>query len=91
MTARLRANLPMVAVLVVIAVAAVLVMWDRWRRGATVFGVATLLAGACRLVLTDDQVGLLAVRSRSFDTAALLTVGAVIVVLAASIDPLGSG
>ena len=90
MTARLRANLPMLAVLAVILVAAALVISDRWRRGATVFGVATLLAGACRAVLTDDQVGLLAVRSRTFDTAALLTVGSIIVALAASIDPLGS-
>ena len=42
-------NLPMLAVLVVIVVAVVFVLADRWRRGAFVFGVATLLAAVFRL------------------------------------------
>ena len=81
----------MLAVLLVIAVAAALVISDRWRRGAIVFGVATLIAGGCRLCLPREQVGLLAVRTRAFDSAALLTVGTAIVLLGASIDPLGTG
>mgnify|MGYP002652369596 CR=1 FL=1 len=84
-------HLPMVAVLAVIAVAVLFVLSDRWRRGAVVFGVATLLAGGFRAIFSDDSVGLLAVRSRRFDTAALLAVGTLIVALAASIDPLGTG
>jgi hypothetical protein len=87
----LRCHLPMVAVVAVIAVAIILVLSDRWRRGAIVFGAATLLAGAFRLALPAERVGLLAVRSRQFDVAALLAVGTAIVVLAASIDPLGTG
>ncbi len=86
-----RAHVPLVFVMIVIGVAVVLVFSDRWRRGAIIFGVATLLAAAFRLFLPKDQVGLLAVRGKWFDAAALFTIGTAIVVLAASIDPLGTG
>jgi hypothetical protein len=86
-----RRNLPLVAVAVVIAAAVVLVLADRWRRGAFVFGGATILAGVLRWALAPEQVGVLAVRSKGFDVAALLLVGGAIVALAASIDPLGTG
>lgn len=81
----------MVVVTAVIAVAVVLVLSDRWRRGALVFGGATLLAGVFRLFLADARVGLLAVRGKRFDVAALFALGTAIVWLAASIDPLGTG
>ena len=86
-----RCHVPLVFVMIVIGVAVVLVVSDRWRRGAIVFGVATLIAAAFRLFLPKDQVGLLAVRGKWFDAAALFTIGTAIVVLAASIDPLGTG
>ncbi|MEE2034168.1 DUF3017 domain-containing protein, partial [Rhodococcus chondri] len=70
--------------------AVVLVLADRWRRGAFVFGAATMLAGVMRWALDPDQVGVLAVRSKGFDVAAMLVVGGMIVTLAASIDPLGT-
>ena len=84
-------HLPMLVVVLVVVVAVVLVLADRWRRGALVFGAATLLAGGFRLALPEARVGLLAVRGRRFDSAALLFVGTAIVALAASIDPLGTG
>lgn len=83
-------NLPMLAVLVVIVVAVVFVLADRWRRGAFVFGVATLLAAVFRLTMPSERVGLLAVRSKAFDVGALVAVGGAIVWLAVSIDPLGT-
>lgn len=86
-----RVNLPLLAVAVVIAAAVVLVLADRWRRGAFVFGGAVILAGALRWALDSDQVGVLAVRGKRFDVAAMLTVGGVIMALAVSIDPLGTG
>ena len=88
--AGLRRQMPMAAVVAVIVVAALLVASDRWRRGAIVLGTATLLAGSFRLILSTDEVGLLAVRSKAFDVSALFTVGFAIVWLAASIDPLGT-
>ncbi|MBM7460024.1 DUF3017 domain-containing protein [Rhodococcus coprophilus] len=86
-----RLNLPLIAVALVIALAVALVLADRWRRGAFVFGGATILAGLLRWVLDESRVGVLAVRSKGFDVGALLVVGGVIVALAASIDPLGTG
>nr|WP_206025510.1 DUF3017 domain-containing protein [Rhodococcus sp. 14C212] len=86
-----RRNLPLLAVAVVIAAAVILVVADRWRRGAFVFGGATLLAGLLRLWMPEDLVGVLAVRSRTFDVSALLVVGGLIIALAVSIDPLGTG
>ncbi|QRE82036.1 DUF3017 domain-containing protein [Rhodococcus ruber] len=86
-----RRNLPLLAVTVVIAAAVILVVADRWRRGAFVFGSATLLAGLLRLWVPEDQVGVLAVRSRAFDVSALLVVGGLVIALAVSIDPLGTG
>ncbi len=86
----LRRNLPMVAVLLVVAAAFVLVLADRWRRGALILGGAMLLAAVLRAVVSPDRVGLLAVRGKGFDVAAMTVVGAAIIALAASIDPLGT-
>ncbi|MGX6508176.1 DUF3017 domain-containing protein [Rhodococcus sp. SJ-2] len=86
-----RLNLPLLAVTLVIAAAVVLVLADRWRRGAFVFGGAMILAGILRWALDSDQVGVLAVRSKRFDVAAMLAMGGAIVGLAVSIDPLGTG
>ncbi|WP_433613622.1 DUF3017 domain-containing protein [Prescottella agglutinans] len=80
----------MLAVLVVVVAAFVLVLADRWRRGALVLGGAMLLAAVLRAVVSPDQVGLLAVRGKGFDVAAMTVVGAAIIALAASIDPLGT-
>ena len=85
-----RLNLPLLAVTLVIAAAVILVIADRWRRGAFVFGGATILAGLLRWVLDDDKVGVLAVRGKAFDVASMMVVGGIVVALAASIDPLGT-
>ncbi|MBY6413890.1 DUF3017 domain-containing protein [Rhodococcus sp. BP-252] len=87
---RIRKNLPLLVVLLVILAALALVLADRWRRGAFVLGVATILAAGFRLCLPENRVGLLQVRSRGFDVAALALVGGAIVFLSASIDPLGT-
>ncbi|WP_051132856.1 DUF3017 domain-containing protein [Nocardia paucivorans] len=79
----------MVVVVLVIAVAVAFVAWDRWRRGALFFGGATLLAALFRLCLPTDRVGLLAVRSKPFDVAALTVLGGAIVLIAATINTLG--
>jgi hypothetical protein len=85
-----RRNWPLLAVLLVVAAAFVLVLADRWRRGALVLGGAMVLAAVLRAVLSPDRVGLLAVRGKGFDVAAMALVGATIIALAASIDPLGT-
>jgi hypothetical protein len=84
-------NLPILLVLSVMAGAVVLVVSDRWRRGSFVFGIATLIAAALRFSLPDSRVGLLAVRSKRADCISLAAIGSMIVWLAYTIDPLGTG
>lgn len=86
-----RRNLPLLVVSAVVLVGIGFVLADRWRRGAFVFGIATLLAAGFRLCLRPEEVGLLAVRGQAFDVTALTLVGGTIVWLAVSIDPLGTG
>lgn len=86
----LRRQLPVLMVAAVVVAAVVLVLADRWRRGAFVFGIAVLVAAALRLLLTEDRVGVLAVRSRTFDVVSMALVGGAVVWLAVSIDPLGT-
>ena len=90
MTQFARRNWPLLAVVLVVAAAIVLVLADRWRRGALVLGGAMVLAALLRAALSPDRVGLLAVRGKGFDVAAMAVVGATIIALAASIDPLGT-
>ncbi|QNG19512.1 DUF3017 domain-containing protein [Rhodococcus triatomae] len=89
--ALVKRNFAILVVLAVIVAALVLVAADRWRRGALVFGAAVLVAAVLRLVLSEEQAGLLAVRGKPFDVTALTAVGGAIVWLAISIDPLGTG
>ncbi|MGV0584747.1 DUF3017 domain-containing protein [Mycobacteroides chelonae] len=86
-----RKQWPILVVSAVFLVALGLVIADRWRRGALVVGIAVGVAAALRLVLADDTAGLLAVRSKTFDVGALSAVAAVMVYLALTIDPLGTG
>lgn len=83
-------NLPIVVVSVVVLAALVLVLADRWRRGAFIFGCAAVLAAVLRLSMPESRVGTLAVRSRLFDGVALGGIGGAIVFLSLSIDPLGT-
>jgi hypothetical protein len=84
-------NLPILLVVGVMVGAVVLVLEDRWRRGAFVFGIATLIAAGLRFSLPEWRVGILAVRSKRADCISLAAVGTMIVWLAYTIDPLGTG
>ncbi|MBF6327392.1 DUF3017 domain-containing protein [Nocardia transvalensis] len=79
----------MLLVVAVLAVAAVFLAQDRWRRGAFFIGGATLLAATLRLCLPTVRVGLLAVRSRPFDVGAYTVLGGTIIALAVTISGLG--
>ena len=76
---------PILAVGAVVAVGLVGVALDHWRYGSLVIGIGLLLAGGLRLTLRERQAGLLVVRSRSFDAAALLVLGFALVALANTI------
>lgn len=61
-----------------------------WRRGALVMAIGVAVAAALRLTLSDDRVGLLAVRSRTVDFITTATVSAAMLYIAWTIDPLGT-
>ncbi len=65
-------GLPLLAPLVLIAIAIVLAVLGHWRRAAAAMAAASGLALVLRLVLPDRRVGPLAVRSRRFDVLFLL-------------------
>ncbi|MBD8506497.1 DUF3017 domain-containing protein [Hoyosella sp. G463] len=83
-------HVPLAIISVFLLLALVLVLQDRWRRGAFVLGVTSLLAAWFRLILPEIQAGLIAVRSKPFDVSVLVSMGVIIVWLTLSIDPLGT-
>jgi Protein of unknown function (DUF3017) len=52
-----------------------------WRRGVEVVGLAVVLGGVLRAVLTERQAGLLAVRHRNFDVSCYLALGVAVIVV----------
>jgi hypothetical protein len=62
-----------------------------WRRGALLIGIGVGVAAALRLALPEDRAGLLVVRSRGTDFLTTASVGAAMVYVAWTIDPLGTG
>jgi cytochrome b561 len=62
-----------------------LVAFGPWRRGVSLLGFALVFAAAMRLVTSEDQAGMLRVRSRWFDVTVLAGVGIALLALAASI------
>ncbi|MBA3367312.1 MAG: DUF3017 domain-containing protein [Geodermatophilaceae bacterium] len=69
---RLIAQVPYIAVGLVVALGLVLVIFAYWRRGVVTIGAAMALAGLLRLLLPARRAGLLSVRSRGFDVAAYI-------------------
>lgn len=84
------AQWPILVVGLIFATAFLLVVTNFWRRGALLIGVGVGTAAALRLVLSDDRAGLLVLRTRRLDFAMMTTVAAVMLYVAATIDPLGT-
>lgn len=79
-------ELPLALSVAVAALGLVLIaVFDRWRLGSGVMGLAFCLAAALRLTLPARQAGLLVVRSKGVDAAVLLALGFGLVVLANTI------
>lgn len=92
MTARslLRAQWPILSVGLIFAAALVLVGANFWRRGSLLIGIGVGIAAALRLVLSEDRAGLLVVRSKGTDFMTTAMVGAAMIYIASTIDPLGT-
>jgi len=87
----LRAQWPILLVELIFVAAFVLAAANFWRRGALLIGIGVGVASLLRLVLSDERAGLLVVRGKGIDFATTATVAAVVVYIAWTIDPLGTG
>ena len=76
-------QLPATVVFAMLAAGLLLTRPGEWDLGLAVIGGAILLAAAFRALLPTLRVGVLAVRSRWFDTVVLAVLGTAILVLAA--------
>lgn len=92
MTARsvLRAQWPILLVGLTFAAAFVLVGANFWRRGSLLIGIGVGVASVLRLLLSEERAGLLVVRSKSTDFMTTAMVGAAMIYIASTIDPLGT-
>ncbi|MDT5115181.1 MAG: hypothetical protein QOE30_920 [Mycobacterium sp.] len=86
-----KAQWPILLVGLIFATAFALVAANFWRRGSLLIGIAVGVAAILRVVLSDDRAGLLVVRSKGIDFVTTATVGAAMVYIASTIDPLGTG
>ncbi|WP_025738465.1 DUF3017 domain-containing protein [Mycobacterium genavense] len=86
-----RAQWPILLVGLIFVTAFALVGANFWRRGSLLIGIAVGVAAILRLVLSDERAGLLVVRSKGIDFVTTATVGAAMVYIAWTIDPLGTG
>ena len=86
----MRAQWPILTVAAIFGAALVLVAAGFWRRGALLIGIGVGVAAGLRLLLPDEQAGLLVVRSKRLDFATMAGVCTVVVYIAFTIDPLGT-
>ena len=86
----LRAQWPILLVGLIFATAFVLAGANFWRRGSLLIGIGVGVAALLRLILSEDRAGLLVVRSKGTDFMTTAIVGAAMVYIASTIDPLGT-
>ena len=81
-------QLPLLAVLAVVAVGLALVAVEHWRKGLTVMGLGLVGAALLRLFLPERRVGFLAVRSRPVDVVLLAAAGLALTTISLAIPGL---
>jgi hypothetical protein len=78
-------QLPLLAVLVVVAVGLLVVTINHWRTGIVIVGLGLIGGAVLRLLLPVRRAGFLAVRSRSVDVALLAGTGVALTVIVLTI------
>ena len=86
----IKAEWPILVVFLIFLIAYGLVVAGFWRRGSLLIGIGVGVAAALRLVLSDSRAGLLVVRGRITDFTTMTAVGAIVIYIAWTIDPLGT-
>ncbi|SDO37334.1 Protein of unknown function [Klenkia soli] len=80
-------QLPLTAVLLVVAGGLVMVTAGNWRRGLVVMGLALVAAGVLRMLLPVRRLGFLAVRSTTTDVVLTTGCGLALALVALAIPP----
>jgi hypothetical protein len=78
-------QLPLTAVLLVVAVGLLMVTAGNWRRGLVVVGLALVGAGVLRMLLPVRRLGFLAVRSTTTDVVLTTSAGLALALVALAI------
>jgi hypothetical protein len=78
-------QLPLLAVLLVVAIGLLDATFGHWRRGLVLLGLALVGAALLRLLLPVRRVGFLAVRSRTVDVVLLAVAGVTLTVIVLTI------
>lgn len=78
-------HVPFLLVMAMVLVAAVRTAMYHWREGAAWIAIALVVAGVLRAVLSDAQIGMLAIRGKAIDVLSYLALGAMIMFVALSI------
>jgi hypothetical protein len=78
-------QLPLLAVLVVVAIGLLAVTFGHWRTGIVVVGLALIGAAVLRVLLPVRRLGFLAVRSRPVDVVLLAGTGLALAVIVLTI------
>ncbi|WP_156689513.1 DUF3017 domain-containing protein [Mycobacterium sp. Marseille-P9652] len=86
----LQSQWPILLVGLIFAMAFALVGANFWRRGSLLIGIGVGVAAVLRLALSEERAGLLAVRSKGTDFVTTAAVGAAMIYIASTIDPLGT-
>ncbi|WP_447008589.1 DUF3017 domain-containing protein [Saccharothrix isguenensis] len=78
-------HLPFALVLGVVGLGLLRIVQYHWRQGAVLIGLALLVAALLRVLVTDEQAGLIAIRSRSVDALLYSGLGFSVIVVAMTI------
>ncbi|GAA3461181.1 hypothetical protein J2S66_005117 [Saccharothrix longispora] len=78
-------HLPFALVLAITFLGFVRIVQYHWRQGVVLIGLALLVAALLRIMVTDEQAGLLAIRSRSVDALLYTGLGFAVIVVAMTI------
>nr|WP_051232393.1 DUF3017 domain-containing protein [Pseudonocardia asaccharolytica] len=76
---------PLLLVMLIMVLGFVRVLTAHWREGSVLLGGALLVAATLRILLPDDRIGLLAIRSRVIDVWCYTGFGLVMIALAVTI------
>jgi hypothetical protein len=77
--------LPFAAVMIFVVTGMLRIVMYHWREGTVLIGGSLLLAALLRVVLSDEQIGLIAIRSKVIDTFLYSGFGLVLILVAVTL------